>query len=558
MKSFSLYSEIEEDSEFTKEKEMLEDQLKINICFSKNVESDELINEIYKHCFSELYYFSCTYMQRPKLFLGLENLAEMEKINLECEKKIREHCVITALITVQHLLYKNDYITATRLDSDAKKSGHNYLLKHHDVENHELIYDNIKKDNKVAVERDEKSGKETEPSSDRNTINDIVQRFWERKNYNKKLSTYLSNIIDVKVEEKEYTSKSGKEKKTTSRRIPLVLSNFTYCILTNLKKFNIEYLLKKIENSESYKRNAKIRNFINRYIEFVNDISCDENNTTKVDKYLFYYVKERMFYSGFINYCFVKQYDENMNTPFFNEHFFESKLKYLSFKYEEDKFKFLNRKLSFKHKMEPDLINVVKRHSTIENLKMLMFLPNSLSRNYFINMWNSLGENILGEDVIYKFVNFTIPLFESTFFIVLYEYFKGKENDLKENALIKMNEILTNYVDKNMDDKINCNGKSQIEDLINNTVGQNENRATIYNIFDLLKHAFCNVDQKNIHINSNYRFEINEAISYLNNISKDESVESKFNKLEISNDYMQYVKDYINKDNDGVSCIRKF
>ena len=66
---------------------------------------NDLIDEIYKHCHTELYQFSYTYYSRLQNCLNIFDITE-NKYDLECENKIKEHCIIIALITIQYLYIK--------------------------------------------------------------------------------------------------------------------------------------------------------------------------------------------------------------------------------------------------------------------------------------------------------------------------------------------------------------------------------------------------------------------------------------------------------------------
>ena len=155
-------------------------------------------------------------------------------------------------------LYKDKYITATRLESDGKLSGLNYLLSKYKFDKfNNLKFKHLKLDSRESYDRDKDAPEDEEDASaDRNTINGIVQRYYEEKIKSKNLS-YISKIVDVSVEKVN----SGK-KKYYNRRIPIIMSNLSYCVLTNQKKFKIEFLMNKINESKYYKSNSRIVDFI--------------------------------------------------------------------------------------------------------------------------------------------------------------------------------------------------------------------------------------------------------------------------------------------------------
>jgi hypothetical protein len=235
-----------------------------------------------------------------------------------------------------------------------------------------------------------------------------------------------------------------------------------------------------------------------------------------------------------------------------NEPIRTSSYNYLNIEYKENKFPFLNNRLSSSEVIHG---SEKKKYNLIDEIKTCMFLPNALSRLYFYKIWGEHEFNISDKGgIVYNMCNITIPLFENAFFIVLYEYLK---QDTDENTiLLKMNELLTNYVTNNIEVSLDdC--KSDLQG-VSVSKGYNNNRAINNYILELLNHAFFFVEPDNIHINHRYAFNGNDDfMDFYTRKVRNKVGEVDYNnskKFSIADDYNRFINERVDG---GFTYIRK-
>lgn len=433
MYNYAIYDNIDlnNDSKYKCDKELLNNELKINTEINEISNPQNLINEIYAHCFKEAYYYSWTYssMYSQKLYSVISG--GLSYYEIKEEQLIKEHCVVAALYTVQYLLYKDISITAPQLASGAKGSGHNYIID---------LFKKIEK-NKENIEIDfTKLDKYEYEKYESKVINDAIAELWELKQKNELENSYLGQIVNPIVDDNK------------KRKIPLFLSNFSYGVLRNINVFKPYDLIREI-NQEN--EQGKINNLLREYLYCANNITCSQESTS-VDKVLFNYQKERMFNMGLMKICFIG--DNNID----------------------------NRGLLLIKDPYSKLDN-----TDIELMKKCMTLPNAFSRNkfaiWFSNNLDDIDRHYGAEERIELLSKVIFPIYEKTFFISLYGYCSNHLDNDVNDPLVKMNNILTEYINNNniynlIDDK-----RAEFEDYfkcINVDIREKEIESKMYEMLE--------------------------------------------------------------------------
>ncbi len=372
------------------EKEVLNKQLVIKTNISDKINDKnyvDLIEQIYKHCYKEAFYFSWSF--------NVKNIKYDKDIaddyNKNYEKQIFDHCVIAALFTIQYMLYSDNRISIADLTNKVMYNGHNSILEEKLLEANGFVDIDMQR----VIKRTIKKIFDTEGNPNNNYL----------------IRTLGLNIKDV---EKNINQDLRNYETAT---FPLFLSNFSYMSMIKLKKFNSYELIKEVANSTDYrKENINKSNFLSKYYECVKSCSFNHDESllsqdisfklTPIDKLLLYYKKERLLNSDLIKYYISKDnggYINNTDERILN--------------------------------LCTMLPNVFSRNVFIDYFGYAKYEENNDYKNRIYNF---------SCDSLEFLINGTFPIFEKTFFITFFDYCSNK---LKK-SLVEMNDILSDYVEK--------------------------------------------------------------------------------------------------------------
>lgn len=304
------------------------------------------------------------------------------------EDSIYNHCIVSALYTVEYLMYKNTNITASSIGYRLKGMGHNFLLKEKEFKNKFNIDENYIRFNKLnefikAFQNDDYNYNEY------NKIRNNLEEFKKMKQENK--NPFLLQIIDIKPDKIELPQKTS---------TPLFLSNFTYKILSEMISLkNFEEIIRCSSDKIGIKFKNKV---IDRYFGLNTKISYYDDYTHIVDKVIFEVEKERHFNKKYIDYCTEKNILADADDFFF------------------------------------------------QHVKAVMAFPNVMSRKYIIHYLRYIY-GCYGEDctfTIREILYYTISFYEKVFFTTLYGYFSNQVDDEGE-VLKSIDDLLIKYIDDN-------------------------------------------------------------------------------------------------------------
>lgn len=500
---FFIYDKI--GKQFYSDKKFLNKELLINTSFNVVDESKNIVEQIYKHCFEEAFYFSWSSNQsyiKPNDF-------KINNDEVEYEEAIFNHCVISTMYTVQYLLYKDVFIKPSELGNIIECNGLNYLT-------------NPGKNQKIKVNEDYKevefliNGIE----NDRNTI---------IKKQLKVLTENDNNYI-------------GRTLGTDKSNISLFLSNFSYLILENSDLFNAYKLIEDVNKSNNTREiNRNIKIFLTSYINAVNEISltkCDDfghtDNIDNIDKIMFYYKKERLLHSDYIrfsvNKCGRDLYINNTDEEIikkcillpnvFSRNLFAERFSRNS-SYEESYYFSINSLDNLLNITLPifekvffiTLFNYCTKCSKQSKLKKRLEFMNTLLKNY-------IEDKICKEEVFNNLL--------ATF------------NSNCNMYLTKQAEEIREFVDIKACKEDVRSGKDKLKRADNETI---ENRA---NIYKLLKYAIEDnknqLNNDNIPLYNDPSVDIPYHIGMLKKEKKEKEKErSNYLKQEISKDYSLYI-----------------
>ncbi|MGD9678905.1 MAG: hypothetical protein AB7V16_11245 [Vulcanibacillus sp.] len=442
MCDFYVYKNIKKQIE---EEQVLNDHLGISTNTIREINADndvELIEQIYKHCYKEAFYFSWSY-QIENLKLKTE-IADNYKNDYE--KHIFDHCVIAALYTVQHMLYNNKHVSIPDLANKVRCNGHNSIINEKLLESNDLKY--IEQSNQRVIENTIKSSFNSDGGKD----------------------NYLLRTLDIRIKCNYINPELGKYEVS----FPLFLSNFSYMVMTKLKKFNSYELIERVLNSKDYRdSNINISKFLSKYYNCAISSSLNHVKSmlnqdttyklTEIDEMLLYYKKERLLNSDLIKYYINKDNGEYL----------------------------LNADKSI--------------------LNLCSMLPNVFSRNIFVEYFGHARyeDNNDYANRIHEFscesleflIMGTFPIFEKTFFITLYNYYVKRLN----KSLEDLNTLLLNYVNKIYSRILINDIPANFKEYFNEKSYEEKSRKKS-KVYDILEYSILNTLQINSNNISEFKY----------------------------------------------------
>lgn len=481
----TIFKSIDSNSDFEEAKNILQYQLSINF--------DVVIYNQVKNVIDALYFQTellCSkYMYKIKKYLNINSKDPVWEFNdLVLRSSIKNHCIISALYTAKYLYLKDKKISIKELGEFSSNCGY-WTLK------------------EVINNLEQKSKRELPNVYSEKELKKRLQKTWKPVKY-KDRCNYTNKFIKL-ADNNDYKYIINSLSTNNFNNIPLNDSDFTFSVMNYTKKIN----KKSTYELELNHQDMPIK--IDRYLKNLksNKQAGCINFYEKINEYvagtLLEYNNDRIFISD-------GRYD--LDDDFSKNKGHSNAIKYALVHPDNADRVLFNYKFerAFNKNLIDCILNEYKMLSKQDSSLLLgktlnkvfcncSLLPNSFSRTYFIKAilrnsnlpeFNETYNQLLESEYKYRkvkkairfneessnnkieksnehissFLNFiihlsyvTIPIYERTFFIILYNYFNRKlslthsedRNTISSNIennreiMSQMLELLHDYVDEN-------------------------------------------------------------------------------------------------------------